>query len=154
MLTSRVACFHTFAHQSNVLAVVALRVIGVSVGSTHVVGAGVGINVRAGDGVCRSALHSHGSQVGHVLTAVNLQMRTERLKNERCRSEDKSYEEVYQTHRNGLGWVRTVTSSGVHDFVSLQVCWIVVFQIPTIELLQDAGVLYKQQKCLENTSLA
>lgn len=88
MLTSRVACFYTFAHLSDVLAVVALRVIGVSVRCTHVVGAGVGINVRAGDGVCRSALHSHGSQVGHILTAVNLQMRTERLKNERCRSEE------------------------------------------------------------------
>lgn len=87
-ITSRVACFHTFAHLSNVLAVVALRVIGVSVRCTHVVGAGVGINVRAGDGVCRSALHSHGSQVGHILTAVNLQMRTESLKNERCRSEE------------------------------------------------------------------
>lgn len=60
-----------FAHTRQVLAVVALRVIGVSVRSTHVVGPGVRVNVgtRVGAG---GALNGDRSKVGLVLVAINL----------------------------------------------------------------------------------
>lgn len=60
-----------FAHTRQVLAVVALGVIGVSVRSTHVVGPGVRVNVgtRVGAG---GALNGDRSKVGLVLVAINL----------------------------------------------------------------------------------
>lgn len=60
-----------FAHTRQVLAVVALGVIGVTVRSTNVVGPGVRVNVgtRVGAG---GPLNGDRSKVGLVLVAINL----------------------------------------------------------------------------------